>query len=42
MKNIYTDGIFDLFHRGHVEYLNLIKFILLNVMMFEITKCETL
>lgn len=22
---IYTDGIFDLFHRGHIEYLNLIK-----------------
>lgn len=25
MINIYTDGIFDLFHRGHLEYLNLIK-----------------
>tara|TARA_Y100000816_G_scaffold252524_1_gene203576 strand:- start:821 stop:1243 length:423 start_codon:yes stop_codon:yes gene_type:complete len=24
-KVIYTDGIFDLFHRGHIEYLNLIK-----------------
>ena len=22
---IYTDGIFDLFHRGHVEFLNNIK-----------------
>ena len=22
---VYTDGIFDLFHRGHIEYLNLIK-----------------
>ena len=23
--NIYTDGIFDLFHRGHIEFLNNIK-----------------
>ena len=22
---IYTDGIFDLFHRGHIEFLNKIK-----------------
>ena len=22
---IYTDGIFDLFHRGHIEFLNNIK-----------------
>ncbi len=25
MKTIYTDGIFDLFHRGHVEYLKACK-----------------
>ena len=23
--NIYTDRIFDLFHRGHIEFLNNIK-----------------
>ena len=22
---VYTDGIFDLFHRGHIEFLNNIK-----------------
>jgi choline-phosphate cytidylyltransferase len=25
MKIIYTDGIFDLFHRGHIEYLKACK-----------------
>ena len=25
MKILYTDGIFDLFHRGHVEYLKACK-----------------
>jgi len=23
--NIYSDGIFDVFHRGHLEFLNNIK-----------------
>jgi choline-phosphate cytidylyltransferase len=30
---IYTDGIFDLFHRGHIEYLNKCKNILPNVIL---------
>lgn len=25
MSNIYSDGIFDLFHRGHVEYFKKMK-----------------
>jgi cytidyltransferase-like protein len=28
---IYTDGIFDLFHRGHIEYINKCKNIFPNV-----------
>lgn len=27
MKIIYTDGIFDLFHRGHLEYIKRCKYI---------------
>ena len=30
MKIIYTDGIFDLFHRGHIEYLKACKNIFRN------------
>jgi choline-phosphate cytidylyltransferase len=30
MKIVYTDGIFDLFHRGHIEYLKLCKNIFSN------------
>jgi choline-phosphate cytidylyltransferase len=30
MKIIYTDGIFDLFHRGHIEYLKACKNIFKN------------